>query len=948
MRLEAGAPAQLHQVAAGARALVAQSGPAWFAVVPGALMEDINERMFQRARPGATFAELCPAGRWLANVNGEWLSRRDWWQPLRPGDVVVFCQRPQGKSATRILLTIAVVVVAIAAPYLIGAQGAFAAFITAGVNIAGQALINSLVPLDQPGSGSQSPTYSVSVQGNTARLEQPQPVLYGHNKTFPDFASQPYSLFVYDPDSSSKAGDQYYHACLEIGLGQMEVLRVSLDDTPIQDFRDVEWIVVGPGQEVTRLADQDLVETNVVTAPEVSGQALKHAQWVGPFAATGPQQRCNRIGIDIQVPRLVEEEEMLWRAQMRPINDFEQPSGPWSDLANEVLHTHDVTPARRSYDYAVPAGRYQVRLQRIDGDEDSPEDDLMWAGLRARVVGQGVRNDDATFVVLKIRATAQLSGLSQRRINVLSNRKLPVWNGSTWSAPVVTRNPAWAATDALRNTIYGRGLSNDAIDLPTYAALAEEFDLRQDHFDFVFDTDSSTWDALAQILRVGRCVPLIRGSKYTAVRDAQQTLPVAGYTMRNIVAGSFRLSYLLPEQEQVDALDLEYYDLRRWDWVTVTAQVRPDGTLVVYRGDGNRPAGLAAPKQRVTQRLAGVIGETQAKREALYHMADTQYRRRRAMLNTELDGNLPAYGSLVTVAHDVPAWGQSGDVWAYDEGSRQVSTSEPLDWSAGGRHYVRLQRPDGSLTEPVQVAAVAGEPRAFRLPAEPDFELLPDEPDRERTRYIFGSAQAHGAACRVTALRPQSEREVEVSLVLEDDRVHTVDNALLPGPGQVQDPISDGSTNGGTFDNYVAMTSRTYQTDDGEPARFQLRNDGRLRFWGDSAERLVDGEWMSAAPVTVATAGAYEVKVHLVKRIRGIEPPSGPFDVWRSLATSPEWAVYPPDPHTNATRATGIFEVQVRHAGSHLEAGTATFTVHCFLAYVPDPGGGGGDGGGGD
>ncbi|NBX77500.1 MAG: phage tail protein, partial [Proteobacteria bacterium] len=128
---------------------------------------------------------------------------------------VAFVALPQGgggggKNPLNTVLALAVLV---AAPYagaaLAGSLGVTSAIgtslLTAGVALAGSALVNILVPPPSPtfagvggygGGSAPSPTYSLQAQGNQARLGEPIPVVYGRHIVYPDFAATPYAEYV--------------------------------------------------------------------------------------------------------------------------------------------------------------------------------------------------------------------------------------------------------------------------------------------------------------------------------------------------------------------------------------------------------------------------------------------------------------------------------------------------------------------------------------------------------------------------------------------------------------------------------------------------------------------------------------------------------------------------------------------------------------------------------
>ena len=1147
----------------------ADTRPAMYVVINNSMQVDIGPDEFQQVPKGASVSDLAPVGPWLCLIDGQYISRDDWWQPIRSGECVIFHQRPQGKDGLRAILMIAVIFASVFMPAFLslGAGTWQAALAGAAINLVGNLLVNALIPMERPESASSqiSNNYNVALQGNAARLDQAIPVLYGHNKTYPDFAAQPYTI------NDNVTSDSYYHFCLCIGQGQYQVLRVSIDDTPLSNFADVQYKIIGPGQadgetlaivdsspainvidsclslsgwatttnngqsvvsldtvggnpansfklqwqnngsipcamqkdfgvagysgvkfssdfQLTRVGgkyragwgvarnapgvgvmvavDYDLVngplltigkagdwgsygsvlsrdamallspavwyrmeitvykltpstvtvtavvksgatvlhsltcpsiptaiggycgffgvvyedlgalstasfdnlvvqnipgqsfvKTNIVNAPEVAGQDLLTGKTVGPFIATGSQYACISIGIDIALPRgLSAGKSVNWNVFARQVNDFEQPINAWVKIADETYNVTKATPIRLSFNYSVPAGRYQVQLKRIDVRDASSDvaHDLSWLGLRAELLDPGISSNTCTYVVGRIRASEQLSGLSQRRISVLSNRMLPVWDGTAWSSNVVTRNAAWAMTDVLRNQVYGRKLADSKIDLATMLTLANTWDVRQDRFDMTMDGEITTWDALTIILRGSRAVPLIRGSRYTAVRDSQQSLPVAMYGMRNIKADSFSLSYAMPEEDQVDALDFEYWDYRAWDWRVMTAQVYLN-TMYAYRGDANRPLTVPEPLNRVKTRLSGVIGENQVKREVIYHLADSHWRRRRARYTTELDGLLPAYGSLVLVSHDVPGWGQSGDVFDYNASTLTVSTTEPLNWTTG-THFIRLQKPDGSVTTPIVVTKGLTDYDAI-LAVAPGFTLITYDAGRERPRYIFGPSESYGSACRLKSLKPMNNYEVEHVAVLEDDRVHAADTPWLAGV-DIQDAISDGKTieilsaispTVGLGTTYVTLTnqdvfaySNTISNTTPPTASFSLLATGRaygiITLGTNSNIQDMGLQWLSAQPVTTEFSSKYEVNVTLTSGGAFSNTPltSGTIGAWENLGVDRTWQLNGSSGTASSGNACAL-QVSIREVASGVVQSSAMIRL---FAHNQEPSGG--------
>ena len=709
------------------------------------------------------------------------------------GDLVVFVPLPQGgggggKNPLRTILMLAVMV---AAPYLggliAGAIGVTStigiSLITAGVALVGTTLVNVLLPPPKPaapsfgkGVPSPSPTYSLTAQGNQARLTQPIPVVYGRHRVYPDLAATPWA--EYD------GNEQYLHQLHCIGQGQYDLEQVRIEDTPIASFEEIETELVAPGAAVT------LFETDVVTAPEIAGQELIGVNdreagedgWVGPFTANPAGTDATGIGIDVVMPRGLyyanddgsfSNRTVEWEVEARAVDDNGEATGGWIAVASESVTAAENTPQRKSYRYALDAGRYEVRVRRTNhksGDARAGHV-IHWRGLKA-YLDDPPAFGDVTLLAVRMRATDNLSQRSARMINCIVTRKLPVWDPEAgWSEPRATRSLASAFADAARSR-YGAGLDDARIDLEALHALDAVWQSRGDRFDAVFDQSLTVWEALTRIARCGRALPFLQGGILRIARDAPRTLPVALFGPRNIAKGSFRVQYVMPGEDTADAVTVTYFSERTWTPDEVVASLPDSATEAA-----DKPA---------TVDLFGCTGAEQAMREGLYMAAANRYRRRIVTFRTELEGLIPTYGDLIAITHDLPRWGQGGEVTAVD--GRTFILSEPLEWESGGEtaeggaadeppspvHYLALRRRDGSLSGPWP-ATPGADDRTVVLSEDPDPEPYTGA-DEERTHFAFGPGEAWGLRARVMAVRPRGE-QVEITAVGEDARVHEADRA---------------------------------------------------------------------------------------------------------------------------------------------------------------------------
>lgn len=806
-------------------------------------------------RVGTPLRDLAPVatGPLMLRVNGMWLLRADWWRPALPGDVIEWHQLPMGggdgNGSRQILTLIAILVISYftagAGASLIGLEAGSLAATAIGfvATVAATAIINALIPIQGPTLGTtQSPgsVYSVTTAANQARLAQPIPVLYGRMLTFPDYAGQPYS--EYDGNN-----DQYFYAVYCVAQGSYIKERLQIDDTALEHYSDVSYEVLPPGSLPT------IARANVVSASEVVGQTMLSGRPIGGFSACGPTLSAQAIGIDVVFPAglgLADNSGSIgnlsatFRSDARYIDDFGVAIGDWFALGTETVTRATSTPQRLTFKYVLASpGRAEVRIVRIDAKlaSNNALHTVVWAAMRAYLSAAAPLSPTATHMAIRIRASEQLSGLSSRKVSGIWRRKLRTWSvAGGWGPEVETRNPMWARLDKLTNTVYGDGLPDARIDLQTHADIAAVCDARQDRFDILFDSKVTSLAADRTICQSARAVPFQRAGVCTLMRDQLQSLPVTVFTGRDMVPGSMSIGYALATEVVADGVVLEYFDNRAWDWREVLC-----------------PApGVAAPVNAVRVRLLGISGRKQANREGLYMAAQNIYRRKFPTFTTEMQGLLPAYGSPVMFAPALPGWGQHGDVAFWDPATLIMGVTEPLQFTVGATHYVSIRRDDGSVTNAVQVTPGPTE-YDLQLASAPlladGVTLMPmilDDANRERPRYAFGASGKHRIMVRLLGIAKRGRGKdgaqlIAISAVAEDDRVHQVDLALLPGPGEIQDPV-DGAAAGAPAE-FTTTINLDSGLSDGTGTR-GIRLDGMNADWVLRLDMPAGGTYVAWSP----------------------------------------------------------------------------------------------------
>jgi hypothetical protein len=783
--------------------------------------------------------EVVPTGGpMLCRLNGEWIARRDWGYELEPGDIVVWHQVPQSGESLRFVVGSAIAIVSAISGFTPGIQF--------GLAIVASSLLTALLTPEQRAVQTQSAgsVFTTSLRGNQARLNQAIWKVCGRRKITPPFAAMPYQEWIGSTDAR-----QYFNAVFAVSIGAVDLEDALIGGTRIGHLQDVVTsALLAPG--VAPSSASAAIETSTI----VTSQILDTGKYVGGFVACKAERTCTHIGIDITATRGITL-LMTWRVYVRSVNDFGAPTSGWTLVADESKTGTTNTPQNWSFKYTLAAAiRPEVRLVRTDlkSTDAAQLHELAWTGLRGYLAQSADLDADTTHYEVVLRASAQLNQYSQTDFALVVHGKCRTWDPDTgWGAVVYTRNPAWWALDLATSTTWGLGLDDDRVDLQSFADLADTCDARQDHFDYCFDTALSSWDALQLIARTARARVFRRNGVLTIARDELETIPVTGFSARNTVPGTITIAESLPQREQPDGVIIEYEDLRTWQWTALECPC-PDVVDMV---------------NPVRMRIEGVVGPNHAKREGLFEAARLLFRTRQVALRTEMEGIFPTFMSPIAVQPDIVGYGQSGDVVDWDDATLTLTLSEPPDWAAGDDLYLRLRRDDGSLTTPVQVTAGTGSTEVV-LAVAPDFDLVVDAANRERPMYLLGSLSRREELCKVTAVADggqgdEGEQLYDVQAIIDDARVHSADNAYLPGPGDIQDPIdTTEDTEGSGLISLAVLTGHTIEdggstTSSGTAASITLDNTGSLSWsTGGSGSGSFDGQWnlVTIAPAQAASA----------------------------------------------------------------------------------------------
>lgn len=607
-----------------------------FTVDEGATLQSVIDEATRRIRPSAGEPAVAPPSAWRVIRNGDPVDDALLASAtVQHGDVLVLVPAP---GATLLLIGKIIFYIALVASAALSILSAFGVFAP---------------KVDKADGQEQAIAPTVEGTRNEARFNDVVPRVFGRHRIYPDLAAQPYVKSVGDT--------QYLNMLFCCGYGPLAISDMRIGETPLASFDDVQFEVresFNPNSTSMSVYPDDVAPLSV--GVDMKADAISTVQ-----EAT----RTTALDTDFAVVELIFPQGLLRVSDSGKNRSFTVgidvefrlfgSTGAWTtvfskDVADAQMRTKMIGvrldfPARGQYDVRVRRREREGANNFPPANGGSGDDvaalisDLSWSTLASHTARTPVTLAGTCLIAIRVKATDQLNGIIDR-FNCIAESKFPVWDGAAWSAPQVTRNPAWAYADVLRGPANKRAVSDSRLDLPTLKAWADRCTAAGTTFDYYLTEQSTALDMLQMIARSADASFHQRDSLFSVIEDRVRTSPVQVFTPRNSWGFQGQRGFLARPPH---ALRVRFVD--------ESSGFQEDVRIVYDDGYDASTATLYEGWE-----IPGVTDRDRVWQAGRREIARRRLRPELYQLNVDFEHLVAERGDLVLVAHDVPAW---GDAW---------------------------------------------------------------------------------------------------------------------------------------------------------------------------------------------------------------------------------------------------------------------------------------------
>ena len=425
-------------------------------------------------------------------------------------------------------------------------------------------------------------------------------------------------------------------------------------------------------------------------------------------------------------------------------------------------------------------GPARVRMSRttpFDFDfEGTVVDEIKWADLYSVSPVTKSEFGNKTTVHTVTQATARATAVKSRQLNCLASRRLPIFNGATFSGSFDGEGRHIAGTIAATSRLVDIIAAVSVDPKIGRRDLATEVDMQQiwgvqqaldawnpecGQFNYTFDSDNTSFEeTVVMIANAGFCIAYRQNGKIRLAFDRAQENSTALFTHRNKKPKAETITRKFASDSEYDGVEFVYSDPDSGQSETITLPL-----------DGSH---TKAKKFEI----AGIRSFAQA-----WLRANREYRKllgQRITIETTTTSDARALlpNARVDIVDNTRFKSYDGEVVGQD--GLTLTLSQDVAFTPGQPHSIVLMRRDGSLQSIPCNAGTA--PNQVVLQALPSEEIVTSSGlDGIRTIYSFAADGARGAqAYLVQEVDLSDSQYVTVRAINYSAEYYAADYAAIP------------------------------------------------------------------------------------------------------------------------------------------------------------------------
>lgn len=388
-------------------------------------------------------------------------------------------------------------------------------------------------------------------------------------------------------------------------------------------------------------------------------------------------------------------------------------------------------------------GPCRVRMRRTTpydyGFSGTVQDEIKWGDLYSVTPVTKNHFGNKTTIHTVTQATTRATALKSRQLNCIASRKLPTFNGTTFSgvldADGLLTSGTISATSKLCDIIAAVSVDKKIgartladVDMAQIWGVQQQLDvwsIKCGQFNYTLDSDALSYEeTLVLIANAGFCIAYRQNGKVRLAFDRLQTASTALFTHRNKKPNAETITRRFANDADYDGVEFTYMDPDSQQNETITLPL--DGSYTKIK----------------KYEIAGIRSFTQA-----WYRANREYRkligqRLSIETSTTMDARALLPNARVDIVDNTRYKSYDGEVTG--QNGLEITLSKAVEFTAGQSHSIVLMRRDGSLQSiPVTPGSTSKSVVLQSLPSEA--LVTSYGTDGVRSIYSFAADSARGA-----------------------------------------------------------------------------------------------------------------------------------------------------------------------------------------------------------